>query len=100
MAALATPDAATVDATEAVRLRVEQVLAAEQVNLTSLKGREHAGRIIDQEIDTYHAETLNGRAAQLSSTTAPRSHARCATTSSASARSPSRCSPTPRRRSG
>ena len=41
MAALATPDVLSPDATdptEAVRLRVEQVLAAEQVNLTSSAG--------------------------------------------------------------
>jgi pilus assembly protein CpaF len=66
MAALGTSDSVTVDATEAVRLRVEQVLAAEQVNLTSRQGREQTERIIDQEIDTYHAQTLNGRAAELS----------------------------------
>jgi pilus assembly protein CpaF len=67
MAALATPDAIDVDATEAVRLRVEQALAAEQVNLTSEDGRERTERIIDAEIDTYHAQALNnGGAAGLS----------------------------------
>jgi len=66
MAALAIPDAVTAEATESVRLRVEKSLAAEQVNLTSEQGRERTARIIDQEIDTFHAETLNGRAAELS----------------------------------
>jgi len=59
MAALTTPDAIDVDATEAVRLRVEQALAAEQVNLTSEDGRERTERIIDAEIDTYYAQALN-----------------------------------------
>jgi pilus assembly protein CpaF len=66
MAAVATFDGASVDATEAVRLSVEKALAAEQVNLTSEQGRERTARIIDQEIDTFHAQTLNGRAAELS----------------------------------
>jgi pilus assembly protein CpaF len=66
MAAVATSDGASVDATEAVRLSVEKALAAEQVNLTSEQGRERTARIIDQEIDTFHAQTLNGRAAELS----------------------------------
>jgi pilus assembly protein CpaF len=67
MAALITPDAIDLDTTEAVRLRVEQTLAAEQVNLTSEDGRERTERIIDAEIDTYHAQALNnGGAAGLS----------------------------------
>lgn len=69
MAALATPDVLSPDATdptEAVRLRVEQVLAAEQVNLTSSQGRERTERIIEQEIDTYHAQALNGDGAEFS----------------------------------
>jgi pilus assembly protein CpaF len=66
MAALATPDAVSSDATETVRLRVEQILAAEQVNLTSPQGRERTERIIEQEIDSHHAQTLNDGAAELS----------------------------------
>lgn len=69
MAALATPDVLSPDATdptEAVRLRVEQVLAAEQVNLTSSQGRERTERIIEQEIDSYHAQVLNGDGAEFS----------------------------------
>jgi pilus assembly protein CpaF len=59
MATLATADAIDLDATEAVRLRVEQALAAEQVNLTSQDGRERTERIIETEIETYHAQALN-----------------------------------------
>jgi pilus assembly protein CpaF len=59
MAVTATPDALAADPAQAVRLRVEQVLAAEEVNLTSPKGRERTERIIEQEIDTYHAQALN-----------------------------------------
>jgi pilus assembly protein CpaF len=66
MAEVATPAPVMNGATEAVRLRVEQALAAEEVNLTSQEGRERTARIIDQEIDTYHAQALNGGAAELS----------------------------------
>ncbi len=82
---------ASVAAAEAVRLRVEQVLAAEQVNLTSEQGRAQTERIIEQEIDTYHAERSTGNGPSFQSRTAPRSRAPCETTSSASARSPSGC---------
>lgn len=63
MAAVAVPVA---EATDAVRLRVEQALAAEQVNLTSEEGRERTARIIDQEIEAYHAQLLTGGSAELS----------------------------------
>jgi pilus assembly protein CpaF len=52
--------------TEAIRLRVETVLAAEQVNLTSEDGRARTERIIEDEIATYHAATLNAGGAELS----------------------------------
>jgi pilus assembly protein CpaF len=65
MASLATPEETRVDPTDAVRLRVEQALAAEQVNLTSEPGRERTAHIIDREIDTFHAQILNGRDTEL-----------------------------------
>ncbi len=63
MAAVAIPVA---EATDAVRLRVEQALAAEQVNLTSEAGRERTAQIIDQEIEAYHAQLLTDGSAELS----------------------------------
>ncbi len=55
-----------VEATEAIRVRVETVLAAEQVNLTSEDGRARTERIIENEIATHHAEMLNAGGAELS----------------------------------
>ena len=63
MAAVAIPAA---EATDAVRLRVEQALAAEQVNLTSEAGRERTAQIIDQEIEAFHAQLLTDGSAELS----------------------------------
>jgi pilus assembly protein CpaF len=63
MAAVATPN---VEAAEAVRLSVERALAREQVNLTSEQGRSRTAQIIEQEIDTFHADALNGQHAELS----------------------------------
>lgn len=61
-------DAAEVsgDAADAVRLRVERTLAAEQVDLTSQDGRERTQEIIDAAIDAYHARALNDGNGQLS----------------------------------
>jgi pilus assembly protein CpaF len=44
---------------EAIRRRVEQALAAEQVDLTREQGRERTLHIIDREIADYHAHALN-----------------------------------------
>ncbi|MGD1059370.1 MAG: hypothetical protein ABR992_18385, partial [Solirubrobacteraceae bacterium] len=66
MAAIDATAAPSLDATETVRLRVEQVLAAEQVNLTSSAGRERTEQIIEQEIDTFHAQALTGAGGELS----------------------------------
>jgi pilus assembly protein CpaF len=63
MAAVAVP---VTDATNAVRLRVEQALAAEQVNLTSEEGRERTEQIIDQEIEAYYAQLLTDGSSELS----------------------------------
>lgn len=66
MAAIAAPNVASVEAAEAVRLSVERALAREQVNLTSERGRSRTAQIIEQEIDTFHADALNGQHAELS----------------------------------
>ncbi len=66
MAAIDVTAAPSLDATETVRLRVEQLLAAEQVNLTSPAGRERTEQIIEQEIDTFHAQALTGAGGELS----------------------------------
>lgn len=59
MADLTTP-------TEALRLRVENALAAEDVDLTSENGRELTEQIINQEISDYRAQALTNGAAELS----------------------------------
>jgi pilus assembly protein CpaF len=51
---------------EAVRLGVERVLTAEEVNLASEAGRERTSQIIDQELAGYQAQALNGQAPELS----------------------------------
>jgi pilus assembly protein CpaF len=66
MAAVATTDATAAEAGETVRLSVEKALAREQVNLTSEEGRERTARIIDDEIESFHALALNGQQAELS----------------------------------
>jgi Flp pilus assembly CpaF family ATPase len=66
MAAVATTEAVTAEAGETVRLSVEKALAREQVNLTSEEGRERTARIIDAEIESFHALALNGQQAELS----------------------------------
>lgn len=69
MAALDTvrPSAiAPTEAIEAVRARVETVLAAEQVNLTSESGRARTASIIEDEIAAYRAGLLNGDGTELS----------------------------------
>lgn len=68
MAAVAAPHPTTpsADMAEAVRSRVESVLASEQVNLTSEAGRERTARVIEDEIAAYRAETLTGGGPELS----------------------------------
>jgi pilus assembly protein CpaF len=56
----------TGSAAEAVRLRVERALTADEVNLASEAGRERTSQIIDQELAGYQAQALNGQAAELS----------------------------------
>jgi pilus assembly protein CpaF len=51
---------------EALRLRVENALAAEDVDLTSGNGRELTEQIISREISDYHAQALTNGAAELS----------------------------------
>jgi len=52
---------------EAIRKRVEEALAAEQVDLTRESGRERTLRIIEQEIADHHAHALsNGGSVELS----------------------------------
>jgi pilus assembly protein CpaF len=53
------------DPRELVRLRVERVLAAEDVNLASHAGRERTEQVIDEILATYTAEALNGQAAEI-----------------------------------
>lgn len=43
---------------ETLRLRVENALAAERVDLTTQAGRERTEQIIQREIDDYNAQTL------------------------------------------
>jgi pilus assembly protein CpaF len=47
------------DALQTVRERVEQLLATDQVDLTSQDGRERTMHIINSEIAAYHAHALN-----------------------------------------
>jgi pilus assembly protein CpaF len=51
---------------EAIRHRVEQALATEQVDLTCEDGRERTLGIIDREIAAHHAHALNNGGGQLS----------------------------------
>jgi pilus assembly protein CpaF len=44
---------------EMIRPRIEQALTTEDVDLTSQEGRQRTQEIIDREIATYHAQTLN-----------------------------------------
>jgi pilus assembly protein CpaF len=53
------------DPREMIRLRVENGLAAEEVNLTSQPGRERTQQLIDQALATYQADALNGQAPEL-----------------------------------
>jgi hypothetical protein len=53
------------DPRELVRLRVERVLAAEDVNLSSRAGRERTEQVIDEVLATYTAEALNGQATEI-----------------------------------
>jgi pilus assembly protein CpaF len=67
MAAVAASAPATSSETvEVVRSKVEAILAAEQVNLTSEAGRARTARIIEDEIEAYRAQTLNAGGAELS----------------------------------
>lgn len=50
---------------ERIRVRVEGVLAAEEVNLNSEQGRARAQELIEQVLRDYEAEALNGQATEL-----------------------------------
>jgi hypothetical protein len=88
------------DPRELVRLRVERVLAAEDVNLASHAGRERTEQVIDEVLATYTPRRSTDRHRRSRPTNVPASPASSETTSSASERWPSACSPTPTRRSG
>jgi pilus assembly protein CpaF len=51
---------------EIVRVRVERALAVEEVNLASEPGRERAIELIEETLNSYEAEALNGQAEPLS----------------------------------
>lgn len=51
---------------EAVRLRVEHALTAEDVDLTTVQGRERTEHLIEEVLNAYVAEALNGQAPELS----------------------------------
>jgi pilus assembly protein CpaF len=53
------------DPREAVRLRVEHALAAEDVNLTSNAGRERTRQVIEETLNAHTADALNGQAPEL-----------------------------------
>lgn len=53
------------DPREAVRLRVEHALAAEDVNLTTNAGRERTQQLIEQTLNAHTADALNGQATEL-----------------------------------
>jgi pilus assembly protein CpaF len=53
------------DPRELVRLRVERVLAAEEVNLANHAGRERTEQVIDDVLSAYTAEALNGQTPEL-----------------------------------
>jgi pilus assembly protein CpaF len=50
---------------EAIRRRVEQTLADEQVDLTTEAGRARTLQVIEQEIESHHARALNDGEADL-----------------------------------
>jgi pilus assembly protein CpaF len=56
------------DPAEIVRVRVERVLAAEEVNLASEQGRGRAIELIDEVMRGYDADALNGQAPTLADT--------------------------------
>ncbi len=59
-------EALTLAPAETVRLRLERVLATEEVNLASEIGRGRAEELIEDTIRTYEAEALSGQEAALS----------------------------------
>jgi pilus assembly protein CpaF len=56
----------TVEPAETVRMRVEQALAAEEVNLASEAGRGRTQEVIEETLRSYEAEALSGQAPRLS----------------------------------
>jgi pilus assembly protein CpaF len=55
------------DPREAVRLRVEHALTAEDVDLTTPHGRERTEQLIEEMLASYLADALNGQAPELDS---------------------------------
>lgn len=55
------------DPRELVRLRVERILASEEVNLADHAGRARTQQVIDDVLSAYSAEALNGQAPEMSS---------------------------------
>jgi pilus assembly protein CpaF len=53
------------DPRELVRVRVEQALAAEEVNLASEQGRVRAQTLIEEVLRAYEADALNGQEREL-----------------------------------
>lgn len=51
---------------ELIRVRVENALAGEQIDLGEQAGRERTERLIEEILDAYVAEALNGQAPELS----------------------------------
>lgn len=51
---------------ELIRVRVENALAGEQIDLGEPAGRERTERLIEEILDAYVAEALNGQAPELS----------------------------------
>lgn len=53
-------------AAELVRVRVEHALTAAEVNLATEQGRAHAEELIEEVVQAYEAEALNGQQPELS----------------------------------
>src|SRR5215216_2772810 len=56
----------TLEASEAVRARIERALASEEVNLASEAGRGRTEELIEETLRSYEAEALSGQAPRLS----------------------------------
>jgi hypothetical protein len=90
----------TVEPGEAIRLRLEHALAAEEVNLASEDGRARTETLIEETLRSYEAEALSGQAPPLAAEQRAMVDTSCETSSSGWGRSPSGCWPTRSRRSG